>query len=224
MRASRVPRRLDIVFEDRELIVADKPAGLLTIATETERSRTLYAMLYDYVKRKKPPERIFVVHRLDREASGLLVFAKSPTAKRVLQEQFKERKAGRAYTAVVEGSMVGDGETLRSRLSENRAHRVYSTRDSLGGRLAVTHVRVVRRGRARTLLDLRLESGRKHQIRVQLAERGHPIVGDRAYGSRTNPIRRLALHATRLTLSHPATGRPLEFRSPCPRSIAALVG
>jgi 23S rRNA pseudouridine1911/1915/1917 synthase len=208
--------RIKIVFEDAHVIVVDKPAGLLTMGTETERSKTVYAALRGYANRKKPAEKIFIVHRLDREASGLLVFAKTIEAKERLQDQFKDHSAGRRYVAVVEGSVKGDAFTIRSFLAENSAYRVYSTPSERLGKLAVTHVRVVKRKPGTTRLEVRLETGRKHQIRVHLAERGHPIVGDKSYGSRTNPIRRLALHGAHLDFKHPATGQVMNFESPCP--------
>ena len=196
--------------------MVEKPSGLLTVATAKERTRTLYAALFDYVKHKRPPEKIFIVHRLDREASGLLVFAKTEAAKHHLQQQFKTHSAARKYVAVVEGRLHQDQDTIRSFLAENAAHRVYSVEDSRKGKLAVTHFRVLKRSSQATLIEVQLESGRKHQIRVQLAERGHPILGDKSYGSRKNPFHRLALHACGLALNHPQTGQSLKFESPCP--------
>jgi RluA family pseudouridine synthase len=207
-----------IVFEDAALIVADKPAGLLTIGTRQERRNTLYARLYAMLGRRRPPERVFIVHRLDREASGLLVFAKSPESKRVLQEQFRRREAGRRYLAWVAGVPREDELTLRSWLAENSAHRVWAAGPERGGKLAVTHVRVVSRRDDRSLVEATLETGRKHQIRVQLADAGHPILGDRRYGPTGRTASRLALHATALRLRHPVTGEVLEFRSPAPWS------
>lgn len=215
--------RITVVFEDESLIVVEKPAGLLTMATETERSRTVYAVLRESTNRKRPPEKIFIVHRLDREASGLLVFAKTIEAKARLQDQFKDHSAGRRYIAVVEGRVTPDTFTIRSYLTENSAFRVYSTRQSAAGKLAITHVHVVKGSPKATLVEVRLETGRKHQIRVHLAERGHPIVGDKAYGSRSNPIRRLALHAAHLDFRHPLTGRAMHFESPYPKSLSGLV-
>ena len=204
------------------MIVVDKPAGLLTMGTETERSKTVYAALRAYANHKKPAEKIFIVHRLDREASGLLVFAKTIEAKERLQEQFKDHSAGRRYVAVVEGSVRGDAFTIRSFLAENSAYRVYSTPNERLGKPAVTHVRVVKRKPRTTRLEVRLETGRKHQIRVHLAERGHPIIGDKSYGSRANPIRRLALHGAHLAFKHPATGKLMQFDSPPPGALLAL--
>ena len=192
------------------------------MATETERSRTLYAVLRSYVNEKRPPEKLFIVHRLDREASGLLVFAKTVEAKERLQDQFKDHSAGRTYIAVVEGSVVPDKFTIRSYLAENRAMNVYSTKNTRMGKLAVTHVRVLKRRPKSSLLEVRLETGRKHQIRVHLAERGHPIVGDRNYGSRGNPLKRLALHGAKLEFKHPRTGQLVKFDSPCPGGFDRL--
>lgn len=203
------------MFEDDSLIVVDKPAGLLTMATDAEREKTVYAMLHAYA------QRIFIVHRLDREASGLLVFAKTLVAKEKLQAQFKDHSAGRRYVAVVEGRVMPDDFTIRSFLAENAAYRVYSTKKQREGKLAVTHVHVLRRSAKTTLVEVRLETGRKHQIRVHLAERGNPIVGDKIYGGRLNPIRRLALHGAHLDFRHPQTGQRMGFESAVPKAFAS---
>jgi 23S rRNA pseudouridine1911/1915/1917 synthase len=208
------------VHEDAELLVIDKPPGLLTIATEHERERTAYRMLTDYVAAREHG-RIFVVHRLDRETSGLIVFARSPRAKRALQEQFERRSVERVYTALVDGRVSADEGTLRAHLGEDRSLRVRQTRDRRRGREAITHYRVLARGRQATLLELRLETGRRGQIRAQLAALGHPIVGDAAHGSRRNPLRRVCLHATRLGFVHP-DGRPVRFESRPPAAFARL--
>jgi 23S rRNA pseudouridine1911/1915/1917 synthase len=214
--------RAQILFEDDSIIVADKPAGVLTMATETERSRTLYAVLRAYLNEKKRPEKLFIVHRLDREASGLVVFAKSIEAKERLQDQFKDHSAGRQYVAVVEGRVRDEEFTIRSLLAENAAHHVYETPNKRVGKLAVTHVRVRKRSARTTMVDVRLETGRKHQIRVHLAARGHPIVGDKVYGSGANPIRRLALHGAQLGFKHPGTRKWMTFESRYPKSFEGL--
>jgi len=215
--------RVRILYEDETVMVVDKPAGLLTIATERERERTLYAWLFQHVKRQRPPGKIFIVHRLDREASGLLVFAKTPEAKEFLQNQFGNRTAGRVYKAVVDGRVDADEKTIESYLAENRARRSYSTEDRRLGKHAVTHIRVMKRSSRRTLLEVELRSGRKHQIRAHLAEFGHPITGDRVYGSPAkNPLGRLALHAERLVFRHPVTGQREQFESPCPAAFLSL--
>ncbi|MEI8243756.1 MAG: RluA family pseudouridine synthase [bacterium] len=212
---------IDILFEDLDLIVIVKPAGLLTIATEREKHRTAYAMLVDHVRRFRAA-RIFIVHRLDREASGLLVFAKTPEAKTALQEQFKDHSAGRTYIAVTEGRILRDTFTVESLIAENAAFRCYSTRDPAKGQRAVTHVKVLQRSPQRTLVEVRLETGRKHQIRVHLADEGHPIVGDPVYGNGRSPIRRMALHGAALRFRHPRTGEAMTFAAPLPPGFEAL--
>jgi 23S rRNA pseudouridine1911/1915/1917 synthase len=213
--------QIKIVFEDDSVIVVDKPPGLLTMATERERLKTVYALLRAYANSKRPEEKIFIVHRLDREASGLLVFAKTIEAKEGLQDQFKDHSAGRRYVVVVEGRVPEDEFTIRSYLAENAALRVYSTRKKGVGKLAITHVRVLKRNATTTMIEAQLETGRKHQIRVHLAERGHAIVGDKSYG-RTNPIRRLALHGAKLSFRHPMTGKRMEFESRYPKVFDGL--
>ena len=192
-------------------MVLVKPAGLLTIATDRERERTAYRLLGRYLAGRR--ERPFIVHRLDRETSGLLVFAKSEAVKRALQAQFEARSVERVYRALVAGRPPRGEGTLQSRLAEDRALRVRSVS---GGRLAITAYRVLERRGARTLLELRLHIGRRHQIRVQLAEAGWPIVGDVAHGGPRSAAGRLCLHATRLVFVHPVTGRAAAFESAAP--------
>jgi len=207
------PSSLRKIHEDDHILVIDKPPGLLAIATERERERTAYRLVWDYLAARRPPTRPFIVHRLDRETSGLLVFAKTPAAKQHLQAQFAARSAEREYVAVVEGRVPREHGTLESRLAEDRALRV---RAAPAGKVAITHYRVRARRRDATVLALTLGTGRRHQIRVQLADLGHPIVGDRAHGSRTDAFGRLALHACRLSVVHPTTGRRVTFESTPP--------
>ncbi len=198
------PSALRRVYEDDHLVVVDKPAGLLTIATERERHRTAYRLLWDYLAASVPRGRPFVVHRLDRDTSGLLVVAKSPAVKRALQDQFEARRVERVYVAVVEGRVRAERGTLVGRV---------------GGRDAITHYRVLERRRDVTLLEVGLGTGRRHQIRVQLADLGHPIVGDRDHAGGRSPIGRLCLHATRLGFVHPATGAAMRFESAPPAAF-----
>jgi 23S rRNA pseudouridine1911/1915/1917 synthase len=221
-RPADLPRGLALVHEDDDVIVVDKPAGLLTIATERERRRTVYAHLTARARRRDPSARVFVVHRLDRLASGLLVFATGVAAKRALQAQFAAHTAERTYLAVVVGRPARDGGTIASRLVEDVPGRVRETRDPDRGRAAVTHWRVVRRGADLTLLEIRLETGRRNQIRVHLARLGHPIAGDSAYGATVDPFGRLALHAHVLGFDHPRTNERLRFVSAPPRAFATL--
>jgi 23S rRNA pseudouridine1911/1915/1917 synthase len=210
-RAVPFPRGLSLVHEDDAILVVVKPSGLLTIATDRERDRTAYRQLWDYLAARR--QRPFIVHRLDRETSGLLVFAKSEETKRALQAQFEVRNVERVYLALVEGRPPAERGTLESRLAEDRMLRVRSAEK---GRQAITHYRVLRRRREGSLLELRLGTGRRHQIRVQLAEAGWPIVGDVAHGGSRGRAGRLCLHATRLGFVHPATQRPVVFESAPP--------
>ena len=217
------PAALRLVHEDDHLLVIDKPPGLLSIATERERARTAYRLVWDYLAAQHPPRRPFVVHRLDRETSGLLVVAKSVAAKRRLQAQFVARTVERRYVALVEGAVRDEQGTLQSALIEDRGLRVRSARGGEGARpggalprRAITHYRVLERRRDVTCVELLLGTGRRRQIRFQLAELGHPIVGDAAHGSRLDALRRLCLHATGLGFRHPATGATVRFESPAP--------
>jgi 23S rRNA pseudouridine1911/1915/1917 synthase len=217
-----LPARLALVHEDAQVIVVDKPAGLLTIATEGERRRTVYVHLMAHARTRKPPARVFVVHRLDRDASGLLVFATSAVAKHALQSQFAAHTVERTYLAVVEGRPAGSEGTIESRLLDDAPGPVRETRDPRRGRAAVTRWRVRRAGARHTLLEVRLQTGRRNQIRVHLAGLGHPIAGDAAYGGRTDPFGRLALHAHVLGFDHPRTGSRLRFVSPAPAAFSNL--
>jgi 23S rRNA pseudouridine1911/1915/1917 synthase len=207
------PPALRLVHEDDDLLVIDKPPGLLTIASPSERERTAYHMLWEYLAALRPPRRPFIVHRLDRDTSGLLVVAKSPRVKHHLQAQFEARSVERAYVAVVEGRVPSDEGTLESRLTQDRGLRV---RPGPRGKLAITRYRVRERRGNRTALELHLGTGRRHQIRVQLADLGHPIVGDSAHGARPDRRGRLCLHASRLGFVHPRTGERLHFESAPP--------
>jgi 23S rRNA pseudouridine1911/1915/1917 synthase len=216
------PQPLGLVHEDAEIIVVDKPSGLLSIATERERTRTAYRLLSDWVAARGPAgARLFVVHRLDRETSGLIVFARSADAKRSLQAQFAARAVERVYVALVEGIVRAAHGTMTSRLTETRALRVRPTADGREGREAITRYRVLERRRHTTLVELRLVTGRRGQIRAQLGAAGHPIVGDGEFGSRTDPLGRVALHATRLAFVHPGGGR-VSFESPLPPAFGRV--
>ncbi len=207
---------IKIVFEDDHLIVMEKPAGLLTIASETEKTKTAYFQLNEFLKHRNPRsrERIFIVHRLDRDTSGLIVFAKTEKVKKTLQEGWKE--VGKRYYALVEGTPVKKEDEIQSRLSETKSLKVYIDRHSEGAKLSKTKYRVVKSGREYSLLDILLETGRKNQIRVHLSDIGHPVVGDKKYGAKTDPLGRLGLHSYLLVFKHPVTGTPLSFKSKLP--------
>jgi len=221
--AKKLPPGLSIIYEDDDILVVEKPPGMLTIATENEKQRTVYARLRQYVKADDPHAKIFIVHRLDRPTSGVLVFARNPEAKETLQTAFAERRVERVYTAVVAGKVREDEGEYRSLLLEDSVHKVHATTNTERGIEAVTRYRVVKRGDQYTLVKITLETGRKAQIRVQFAEAGHPVVGDREYGGATDVLGRLALHAMILSFDHPATGRRMTFTSSPPRDFASLV-
>jgi 23S rRNA pseudouridine1911/1915/1917 synthase len=213
---SNLPDGLQILFEDSDILVIHKPAGLLTVATVNERERTAYAYLRQHIKAHDPRRRLFIVHRLDKFASGVLVFAKSEKVKSIMQRVFSTHKIRRKYWAIVEGTVVENQGIIRSFLAQDRSRRMHSTNDKNRAKSAVTHFRVLRRLRDMTSLEVTLETGRKNQIRVHLSEMGHPIVGDRAYGSTMNPIGRLGLHAFHLGFNHPTQGTLLEFQTDPP--------
>jgi len=215
---------LPIVYEDEAVIVIDKPPGLLTIATAKEKEKTAYYMLNECLKERPAAvrERIFIVHRLDRDTSGLLVFAKSEAAKRILQDNWE--RVDKKYGAVVEGVPREKSGTIESYLYESKALRVYSVREGKEeARHAITRYQVVAAGEEYALVDITLETGRKNQIRVHMADIGHPVAGDRKYGAKTDPVGRLALHAYSLAFDHPTTGSRLELRSNMPRSFNKCV-
>jgi 23S rRNA pseudouridine1911/1915/1917 synthase len=211
------PRGLGLVHEDAAMVVVDKQPGLLSMATERERERTAYRLLWDYLAAQRPRARPFIVHRLDRETSGLLVFAKSETTKRHLQAQFEARTVERVYVALVRGKVRRETGTLESRLVEDKSLRVHSTTGT-EGKTAITSYRVIGHGQDTTRLELSLGTGRRRQIRVQLAAIGHPIVGDREHGGPAGPFRRLCLHAKRLGFVHPTTGTLMRFDSAAPEA------
>ncbi len=215
MPTSRSPRGLQIVFEDEAILVVEKPAGLLTIATDSEREQTAYIRATEHVRSnpRSPGGRVFIVHRLDRDTSGLLVFAKTEAAKQALQDQWDNVE--KRYFAVVQGRLDQPSGTIESELVETKRFEVFSGRKTRLSKHAVTHYTVLESGDGISLLEVRTATGRKHQIRVHLADIGHPIVGDERYG-RKSTAKRLGLHASYLRFSHPITGQAVEFESPLP--------
>ena len=216
------PLDLKIIFEDNDLIVIDKPSGLLTIATDAEKRRTAYSLLSEYVKREAPENKIFIVHRLDRDTSGLLLFARNSTVKQQIQETWEATVNQRTYMGVVEGAVEKTEGTITSWLAETTAYRVYSLPNAQAGKKAITHYKKIGGNSRYSLLQINLDTGRKHQIRVHMQEMGHSIVGDKKYGAHSNPIRRLALHAQVLSFTHPITGQAHCFQSPTPESFLQI--
>lgn len=217
-------RGIALLYEDRDILVVNKPAGLLTMATDSEKTRTAYFILTDYVRKghRKSRNRIFIVHRLDRETSGILIFAKTIEAKLSLQQHWDT--AEKKYLAVVHGRLEKETEIISSYLVENKAHLVYSTSDRSKGRLSRTAYRVLKQTKDVALLEVDLLTGRKHQIRVHLADIGHPVVGDTKYGRENRGRRNLALHAHSLSVTHPLTGERLAFETAAPAYFKPLLG
>jgi 23S rRNA pseudouridine1911/1915/1917 synthase len=198
----------------------DKPAGLLTIATDKEKSKTAYFKLTEYVRLKDRRARIFIVHRLDRDTSGLVVFAKDAQTKHFLQENWD--KVTKRYYAVVEGTPKEKEGTIESYLAEDKFRRVYETHASKFSKRAITRFKVVKTSGRYSLLDVELVTGRKNQIRVHLSGLGHPVIGDEKYGSRANPAGRLGLHAYSLSIPAPTGGQPLVFKSLLPKMFSSM--
>lgn len=207
---------LRIIYEDAYLLVVDKDAGLLTIATDEEKYATAYRQLQAYVEQAGEQQRIFVVHRLDRDTSGLLLFAKTETVKQALQNNWQEAVSERVYTVLVEGRVNQEAGVITSWLKETKTMLVYSSQRPGDGDRAVTHFTVLRAENHCSLLEARLETGRKNQIRVHMKDMGHPVVGDKRYGAAGNPLGRLGLHARVLEFVHPVTGEQLHFETPVP--------
>ncbi|HUP47532.1 MAG TPA: RluA family pseudouridine synthase [Thermoanaerobaculia bacterium] len=218
-----LPPELALLHEDDDVIVVLKAHGLLTVATQREKETTAQAYLNDYL-RSKGGGRIHVVHRLDRETSGVLLFAKSFEAREKLKEKFAEHDVERVYVAVIEGTMEPPEGTIRSNLLERKDLKMASVGQHRDAKLAVTHYRTIESKGKYSMLEVTLETGRKNQIRAHLSEAGHAVVGDRLYGSETNPLGRLGLHAKVLGFAHPATGKRMSFTAPVPRSFRRLFG
>lgn len=221
--AASVKPPVPVLFEDEHIIAVDKPFGLLSIATEKEKYKTLYRLLSDYLKAAGGTDKkIFIVHRLDRDASGVMVFAKSEETKRKLQARWD--KVEKIYNAVVEGRPSKSEGTIRTWLKENKAHIVYVARDrEEDADIAITNYKTLKSSRGLSLLEIAIETGRKHQIRVHMAHIGCPIAGDKKYGAVSNPLKRLALHAAELKIAHPVTGNTMELKSPTPNGFTAAV-
>lgn len=215
-------REYNIVFEDADLIVIEKQAGLLSISTEKEKRATAYSLLSSYVKQQNGDNKIYVVHRLDRETSGLMIFAKSNEVKYHLQELWNQTVKERSYFAVVEGAVEKAEDIITSYLVEGKTFKVHSTQNPKNGKKAITNYKVVKKNRNYSLLKVNLETGRKNQIRVHMQDIGHSVVGDKKYGANGNPLKRLGLHAQQLSFIHPITGKKLNFETKIPNVFLKL--
>ena len=213
---------LPIIFENDELIVINKPSGLLTIPSDNEKGRTAYRMVNDYVQQKDKHNRIFVVHRLDEDTSGVLMFAKNSRIKDILQKNWNDIVLERGYYAVVEGKMPKQEDTLINFLKENSLNLMYVSNDKVNGKKCITSYKVLKTNKDYSLLDVNIDSGRKNQIRVQLGHIGHHVIGDDKYGEPADPIKRLGLHAYKLKFVHPITKKIFEIKTDIPKEFVGL--
>ena len=207
---------LKIVYEDAYILVVEKREGVLTIGTDKQKERTAHSILNEYVQRSGRQHRVYVVHRLDKDTSGLLVFAKDEKTKFTLQDYWEKIVKDRRYVAVLSGDMEKDFGTVSSWLMDNKMYVTYSSMTNNGGDKAITHYKTIKRANGYSLVELELETGRKNQIRVHMQDLKHPVLGDVKYGDGNNPIGRLALHAFKLSFYHPVTNELMEFETPYP--------
>ncbi len=219
--------RVKIYYEDDDIIVIYKGYGLLSVATERDMNKnkeiTAYSIVRDYLKRKDPRNKLYIVHRLDKATSGLMMMAKTREAKEAMQHNWNNMVLERKYVAVVEGKIDPPEGMVRSYLVENARHEVYSTDDPQKGKLAVTYYRTLKASKGYSMVEVSLETGRKNQIRAHMKELGHPIAGDKRYGASSTPIHRVALHAQTLRFAHPITRKDMNFSSAIPAAFEKLV-
>lgn len=209
-------KEVSIIYEDDDVLVVEKESGILSIATDNEREKTAYNMLKEYLKNKDPKNKIFVVHRLDRDTSGIMIFAKTEKAQDILQTTWNDSVKERTYVALVEGVVYKEKDTIISYLQENKAFITYSSQNPKEGKKAISHYKVLKKNKNYSLLEVNIETGRKNQIRVHMQDLGHSVVGDKKYGSGKSPINRLGLHANTIVFVHPITKKVLHFSSKIP--------
>ena len=214
-------RLLKIVYEDPYIIVINKMPGVLSVNTDRQKVRTAYTILKEYVQRNRKSCPLYIVHRLDKETSGLMMFAKDEKTQHTLRDNWHDIVTDRRYVAVVTGDVEKDSGTLVSWLTDKILYVKSSNYDD-GGRKSITHYRTIKRGNGYSLLELRLETGRKNQIRVHMSDLGHPIAGDKQYGAKTRPLGRLCLHAHRLELIDPRSGEKRIFAAREPAAFRRL--
>lgn len=213
-------KKLNILYEDKFIIIVNKPNNLLTISTFKEKEKTLYHYVFEYLKQKHKNNKVFIVHRLDKDTSGIVMFAKDEKTKIYLQDSWNKFK--KQYVAVVEGKVKNKKGVLKSYLQETKTFYTYSVKDK-NGKLAITEYEKILENKKYTLLSLNLKTGRKNQIRVQLSDLGNPIVGDKKYGLKKDPIHRMALHANYLEFVHPITNQKIIIDIDIPDSFLNLV-
>lgn len=215
--------RIRLVYEDDDIIVVHKGSGILSVGTDNRSDGTAYSIVRNYLKNKDPHLKLFIIHRLDRDTSGLMMFAKNIEAKEAMQHNWNNMVLSRTYVAVVEGKVEEESGMVRSYLAETSQYEVYSTQNPEEGQLAITRYKRLDCRHGYSLMELSLDTGRKNQIRVHMKDLGHPIVGDRKYGAKSSPLRRMALHARTLRFVHPVTRKDMLFETPIPSRFLSLL-
>lgn len=210
-------KKLDIIYEDKNILVVNKPSGILTVSTPKEKEKTLFHEVSYYVKKSNPKAKIFIIHRLDKDTSGIVMFAKSQNIKYDYQNKWDDLVIKRNYVAVVNGSLEKKKDTIKSYLKETKTLLVYSTEDKKNGKLAITDYEVLKENKRFSMLNVEIRTGRKNQIRVHMKDIGHSILGDTKYDGKKSPLNRLLLHANLLTIKNPKTNKIMEFKSDVPK-------
>lgn len=214
-------RYVRLVYEDRYIVVIEKNPGILSMAAGHS-SLNVKSVLDDYFRQSRQKCQAHVVHRLDRDTSGLMIYAKDKQTELVLENDWHNIVYDRRYVALLSGVVEHDDGTIRNWLKDNRAYFTYSSNFDNGGKFAITHFRVLQRSDYHSLVEFRLETGRKNQIRVHAADMGHPVCGDVKYGNGDDPVGRLCLHAYKLCFYHPITHKPMEFETSIPHAFRNL--
>jgi len=207
---------IPVIYEDDVIVVIDKPAGMLSVSTDNERENTAFHIINDYIKKRSNHGRVFIVHRLDRETSGVMLLAKSEQIKYMLQENWDDNAIHRGYIAIVEGKVEIPQKRIVSWLKQTKTLLVYSGDKQGDGKKAITNYRTRQTADKYSLLDISIDTGKKNQIRVHMKDIGHPIAGDKKYGAHTDPFGRLGLHASELIIKHPTSGEQMKFEAPAP--------
>lgn len=218
----RRKKKLDIIYEDKEILVVNKPSGILAVSTPKEKEKTLFHEVSDYVKKSNPKAKVFIIHRLDKDTSGIVMFAKNQTIKYAYQNNWDNLVIKRGYIAVVDGVLENKKGTIKSYLKETKTLLVYSSNDKKNGKLAITNYNVEKETKKYSMLNVDIKTGRKNQIRVHMKDINHPILGDKKYGNKKSPANRLMLHAGELIIINPKTKKKMEFISKIPKSFYLL--
>lgn len=214
---------IDIIYEDNEFIAINKPYGVLSVASDKEKIKTAYKLVSDYIRRSDKHGKIYVVHRIDKETSGVLMFAKNENIKNIMQEKWNEIVTKRGYFAVVDGELKEKSGTIKNYLKQSNSNLTYITNDKKNSQFAITHYKLVKTNHKYSLVDVNIDTGRKNQIRVHMGSLGNFIVGDDKYGDPTDPLGRLGLHAYALHFNHPITGKQYKFETKIPQQFMSVV-